>query len=91
MHRYQSNPYIYLLHTDLILSSWEADGELPPRMSPEPFDVLDVASEAYGDWSVQLRVSCGVLDVASEAYGSLLRYLQASFGLSAVALPLIHI
>ena len=80
-----SNPYSLLPHTDLILSSWEAGGELTARMFPESFDVLDVASEAYGDFSVKLCGAFGVLDVASEAYGELHRYAQASFGVLDVA------
>jgi hypothetical protein len=47
--------------------------------------MLDVASEAYGDFSVKLCGAFGVLDVASETYGELHRYAQASLGVLDVA------
>ena len=46
---------------------------------------MDVASEAYGDFSLKLRGAFGVLDVASETYGELRRYAQAAFGVLDVA------
>jgi hypothetical protein len=41
---------------------------------------LDVASEAYGEFSVRPCRSFDVLDVAKKAYGKRHRYTQASFG-----------
>ena len=50
-------------------------------MPTEPFGVLDVASEAYGELSVKVCGAVGVLDVASEAYG-LLEDMFRCFGCS---------